>query len=61
VGDSIIKLELTLNEVNYILESLADKPYREVFELIGKIKEQATPQVKQERPEQFLTKRDFPK
>lgn len=43
--DNRIKLELSLGEVNYILETLAEKPYREVFELIGKIKEQATPQV----------------
>ena len=50
MGDNILKLELTLNEVNYILESLADKPYREVFELVSKIKEQASPQVEQRNP-----------
>lgn len=43
--DKRIRLELSLAETNYILETLAEKPYREVFELIGKIKEQATPQV----------------
>ena len=45
MGEHVIKIELSLNEVNYILESIADKPYREVFELISKIKEQAEPQV----------------
>lgn len=50
MGDSIVKLELTLNEVNYILEILADKPYRTVFEIIGNIKGQAEPQVKQVNP-----------
>ena len=41
-----IKIELSLAEVNYILETLADRPYREVTELIAKIKEQAEPQVR---------------
>lgn len=45
--DNCIKIELQLPEVNYILEALADKPFREVFALIGKIKEQAEPQAKQ--------------
>ena len=45
--DNCIKLELQLSEVNYILEMLADKPFREVFLLIGKIKEQVEPQVSQ--------------
>lgn len=46
MDDCIIKLDLTLAEVNYILESLADRPYREVFELIGKVRAQAEPQAK---------------
>lgn len=50
MGGSIIKLELTLDEVNYVLNNLADKPYREVFELVGKIKGQAEPQVKELNP-----------
>lgn len=32
-----IKLELSVDEVNIILNALADRPYREVVELIGKI------------------------
>ena len=34
----IIKLELTVDEVNYILNDLANKPYIEVVELIEKIR-----------------------
>lgn len=44
MGDNIIKLELTQDEVNYILLILAKKPYEEVFELISKIREQAIKQ-----------------
>ena len=45
MGDSIIKLELTQNEVNQILFALSDKPYKEVFELIGKIQKQGNEQI----------------
>lgn len=42
---SRITLELALDETNAILYALAEKPYKEVFELIAKIKEQAEPQI----------------
>ena len=42
----MINLELTQDEVNQILFTLAKKPYEEVFELIGKIREQANKQLK---------------
>lgn len=45
MGDNIIKLELTQNEVNEILFSLAEKPYKQVFELITKIREQGNNQI----------------
>ena len=45
MGDSIIKLELTQNEVNQILFALSDKPYKDVFELIGKIQKQGNEQI----------------
>lgn len=45
MGDNIIKLELTQNEVNQILFTLSDKPYKEVFELIGKIQKQGNEQI----------------
>jgi hypothetical protein len=40
MGDNIIKLELTQNEVNQILFALSEMPYKQVFELIGKIQNQ---------------------
>jgi hypothetical protein len=46
MGDGIIKLELTQNEVNQILFALADKPYKEVFGLIEKIQKQGNEQIK---------------
>lgn len=45
MGDNIIKLELTQNEVNQILFALSEKPYKEVFELIGKIQKQGNEQI----------------
>jgi len=41
----MIQLNLTLNEVNQILEALAEKPYREVFQLVTKIQQQAGSQL----------------
>jgi len=41
-----IKLSLTLEETNKIIKSLAKEPFQEVFELIGKINEQADGQLK---------------
>jgi hypothetical protein len=40
-----ISVNLTLEEVNQILESLGQRPYIEVFQLINKIKVQAEAQV----------------
>ncbi len=48
MGNSIIKLELSQNEINQILLTLAKKPYEEVFELIHKIREQANAQLKKD-------------
>lgn len=45
MGDNIIKLELTQNEVNQILFALSDRPYKEVFELISKIQKQGNEQI----------------
>lgn len=41
----MIKLDLTINEVNAILLSLAKLPYETVAPLIEKIREQSLPQV----------------
>ena len=51
----MINLELTLNEINLILQALGQAPYVQVAELVEKIKAQAVPQVevlpKEEVPE----------
>lgn len=40
-----VKLDLTLDETNLILEGLGNMPFIKVHELIGKIHEQASAQV----------------
>lgn len=41
----MIELKLEVNEVNGVLAALGQMPYAQVAELIGKIREQAIPQV----------------
>jgi hypothetical protein len=41
----MIKLELTLEEVNYVLASVGKNPYSECVPLVSKIHAQALPQV----------------
>lgn len=38
MNENIIKLELTVDEVNVVLNALVNRPYGEVAELISKIK-----------------------
>lgn len=45
MGNGGIKIELTIDEVNIILFALAERPYKDVFQVIEKIKAQAEPQV----------------
>jgi hypothetical protein len=40
-----VKLELTINEINIIMQALGNMPYAQVFELVQKIREQAQPQI----------------
>ena len=40
-----MKLELTIDEVNVIMQALGNAPYVQVAALIQKIREQAQPQV----------------
>lgn len=40
-----MKLDLTIEEVNMILQALGNAPYVQVFELVKKIREQAEPQI----------------
>ena len=44
-----IQLQLTLAEVNHILEALGERPYRQVYQLIVKIQGQAEAQIDQSR------------
>jgi hypothetical protein len=47
-----MKLELTIAEINMILQALGNAPYAQVFELVQKIQQQAQAQVaKQENAE----------
>jgi len=41
----MIKLELTLEEINYILMAVGKNPYAECAPLVNKIHQQAQPQV----------------
>ena len=40
-----IQLQLTLAEVNQILEALGEKSYKDVFQLVSKIQAQASAQL----------------
>jgi hypothetical protein len=40
-----LKLELSIDDINLILESLGQQPFARVFQLIGRIQEQARAQV----------------
>jgi hypothetical protein len=42
-----MKLDLTINEINLIMQALGAAPYAQVFELVQKIREQAQAQVTQ--------------
>lgn len=45
-----MKLDLSLQEINTVLTGLGRLPYEAVFELVDKIKGQATPQLNQPTP-----------
>lgn len=47
-----LQLELTLEEVNTILTALGQQPYVQVYELIGKIRQQAGAQVQSDKKQQ---------
>jgi hypothetical protein len=48
-----MKLELTINDVNMILQALGAAPYGQVFELVSKIQMQAQSQVQAPTPSQI--------
>ncbi|MBD1857658.1 MULTISPECIES: hypothetical protein [Leptolyngbya] len=43
-----LSLNLTVQEINLILDALGEQPYKQVFPLVEKIKAQAEAQVRQE-------------
>jgi len=50
----MVKLELTIDEVNAVLNALSQLPYAQVVNLIGNIREQAVKQVNQGKPDAAL-------
>jgi len=40
-----VKIELSINEINTIMQALGNLPYASVFELVLKIREQVQPQL----------------
>ncbi len=45
MSETRLKLELSLSEVNQILDALGHLPYRDVYELIGSLQDQAQRQL----------------
>ena len=45
-----IKLDLTLDEINQILSALGSQPYKDVFQLVNKIQQQAQAQLESQPP-----------
>jgi len=53
----VISLELSVNEINLILQALGQAPYTQVTDIIENIKVQAIPQVEalsKEEPEEAI-------
>jgi hypothetical protein len=42
-----IKLELTIDETNLVLQALGNMPYQQVFQIINEIQQQASQQLNQ--------------
>ena len=40
-----ITLNLTIDEINVIIKALSERPFREVYELVGKIHAQSNSQI----------------
>jgi len=45
-----IKLVLTLDEINQVLAALGSQPYKDVFQLVTKIQQQAQAQLESQPP-----------
>ena len=53
-----IKLEVTIDEANVILEALGGMPFAKVYALVGKIQEQAKQQMNASSQEKGATKEE---
>ena len=51
-----LKLSLTLEEVNSLLDALGSQPFKHVHQLIAKIQSQATSQLQNEKPDGSIDK-----
>ena len=45
MSEQTIKLELTISEVNLVLEALGEQPFKEVFALVARLQAQARSQL----------------
>jgi hypothetical protein len=45
-NQQVLQLQLTLEELNLILKALGSQPFNQVYEIIGKIHDQANQQLK---------------
>lgn len=48
----VVRLELTLQETNQILEALGQMPFARVYQLVNKIQQQASEQIEERQEEQ---------
>lgn len=51
--DNTIELKLNVTEVNLIIKVLSERPFREVYELIGKIHTQSSSQLASNKLNRF--------
>lgn len=58
--DKEIKLELSFEEINLVLKGLGFLPFKDVFELVGKIHDQANEQFRAQQSNTQSTPRNFP-
>jgi hypothetical protein len=49
-----MKLELTIAEINLILQALGNAPYAQVFELVEKIQQQGQAQMAEQPKEEIV-------
>ena len=54
MGNTEIKLSLTVDEVNRVLGALGERPFVQVVDLIEKIRKQAQPQVPEQSTEPIV-------